>query len=269
MDSGERLRLGSPEAEPAAPRAVVTGTLYGVGMGPGDPDYLTLRAHRILQRAPVLVHFCKQGRRGNARTIADAVLGPDTPRQAPRELALAYPYTTELPPEHPDYVAALAAFYDAAATTLADHLGAGRDVAILSEGDPFFYGSFMHLWRRLKDRFPVEVVPGVTGMAGCWSRAGTPITWGDDVLTVLPATLPAATLLARLRATDAAVIMKLGRHLPKVRAALAEAGLLARAVYVERGTMAGERILPLAERPDDAPAPYFAIVLVPGEGRRP
>ncbi|MCJ2036838.1 precorrin-2 C(20)-methyltransferase [Methylobacterium sp. J-068] len=233
-------------------------------MGPGEPDYLTVRAVRVLERAPVLVHFCKKGRRGNARTIADAVLAPEPARECP----LVYPYTTELHPEHPEYVAALAAFYDDASARLADHLGAGRDVAILSEGDPFFYGSFMHLWRRLKDRFPVEVVPGVTGMSGCWTRAGTPITWGDDVLTVLPATLPHAALVERLRSTDAAVLMKLGRHLPKVRAALAEAGVLERAVYVERGTMAGERVIPLKDKPDDA-APYFSMVLLPGEGRRP
>ena len=204
MDGFERLERPME----ATPLASVTGTLYGVGMGPGDPDLLTLKAHRVLLRAPVLVHFCKPGRRGNARTIADAIV-----REPEREMALAYPYTTEIHPEHPDYVAALAAFYDDAAGRLADHLGAGRDVAILSEGDPFFYGSFMHLWRRLKDRFSVEVVPGVTGMSGCWTRAGTPITWGDDVLTVLPATLPARALAERLANTDAAVVMKLGRHL--------------------------------------------------------
>lgn len=263
MEAGERIPVAEPVEGPEAPVHAVTGTLFGVGMGPGDPDYLTVRAMRVLAQAPVLVHFCKRGRRGNARTIADAVM-----RDASREFPLVYPYTTELPPDHPDYVGALAAFYDDAAGQLADHLGAGRDVAILSEGDPFFYGSFMHLWRRLKDRFPVEVVPGVTGMSGCWTRAATPITWGDDVLTVLPATLGRAALVARLAATDAAVIMKLGRHLPKVRSALDEAGLLARAIYVERGTMAGERVLPLAEKPDDA-APYFSMVLVPGEGRRP
>ena len=259
MDGFERLD-GPTEEIPAA---AVTGTLYGVGMGPGDPELLTVKAQRILMRAPVLVHFCKRGRRGNARTIADAIL-----RDPAREMALAYPYTTEIHPEHPDYVAALAGFYDDAAGQLADHLGAGRDVAILSEGDPFFYGSFMHLWRRLKDRFPVEVVPGGTGMSGCWTRAGTPITWGDDGLPVRPATLSLDALTERLRGTDAAVVMKLGRHLPKVRAALSAAGLLARAVYVERGTMAGERVVMLADKADDD-APYFSMVLLPGEGRRP
>ena len=263
MDATKRLLADLPHDEPAAPRLVTTGTLFGVGMGPGDPDYLTVRAMKVLAEAPVLVHFCKKGKRGNARTIADAVM-----RDPAREFPLVYPYTTELPPDHPDYIAALSGFYDDAAGRLADYLATGRDVAILSEGDPFFYGSFMHLWRRLKDRFPVEVVPGVTGMSGCWTRAGTPITWGDDVLTILPATLPQAALLDRLRATDAAVIMKLGRHLPKVRAALAEAGLLDRAVYVERGTMAGEKVIALSGKPDDV-APYFSMVLVPGEGRRP
>ena len=241
----------------------MTGTLYGVGMGPGDPELLTLKAVRVLERADLLVHFCKRGRRGNARTIADAVVSDPA-----RERALAYPVTTELPPDHPDYVAQLAAFYDDAAASLADLLGQGKSVAVLSEGDPFFYGSFMHLWRRLSPRFPTEVVAGVTGMSGCWTRAGQPITWGDDVLTVLPATLDGAALTARLAATDAAVVMKLGRHLPKVRAALRDAGCLDRAVYVERGTMAGERVVPLTEKPDDE-APYFSMVLVPGRGRRP
>ncbi|WP_269153878.1 precorrin-2 C(20)-methyltransferase [Methylobacterium currus] len=263
MDGPSDFLPPDPAEIPSAPRETETGTLYGVGMGPGDPDYLTVRAVRVLERAHHLVHFCKAGKRGNARTIADAVV-----QDPAREWPLPYPYTTELHPEDPAYVAALAAFYDEAASRLAEVLGAGRDVAILSEGDPFFYGSFMHLWRRLKDRFPVEVVPGVTGMSGCWTRANTPITWGDDVLTVLPATLPHATLVARLKTTDAAVVMKLGRHLPKVRAALTEAGLIGRAVYVERGTMAGESVTPLAEKPDDR-APYFSMVLVPGEGRRP
>ncbi|KQT19351.1 precorrin-2 C(20)-methyltransferase [Methylobacterium sp. Leaf399] len=262
MDATERPSV-LPDESRAAPRSVTTGTLFGVGMGPGDPDYLTVRAMNVLSQAPVLVHFCKKGKRGNARTIADAVM-----RDPAREFPLVYPYTTELPPDHAEYVSALADFYDDAAGRLADHLSLGRDVAILSEGDPFFYGSFMHLWRRLKDRFPVEVVPGVTGMSGCWTRAGTPITWGDDVLTILPATLPHDALVQRLGITDAAVIMKLGRHLPKVRRALAETGLLERAVYVERGTMAGEKVVALAEKPDDV-APYFSMVLVPGEGRRP
>ncbi len=243
--------------------APLDARLYGVGLGPGDPDYMTIRALKVLQRADRLVHFCKKGKRGNARTIVDAVLAPDPER----EIALVYPITTEIPADHPDYAAAIGAFYEASAARIAAEVEAGRTVAVLCEGDPFFYGSFMHLWRRLTARFAIEVVPGVTGMSGCWTRAGAPITWGDDILTVLPATLGQADLEHRLKIVDAAVIMKLGRNLPKVRAALAAAGLLERATYVERGTMAGERICPLRDKADDA-APYFSMILVPGLGRR-
>jgi precorrin-2/cobalt-factor-2 C20-methyltransferase len=237
---------------------------FGLGLGPGDPDYMTVRARKVLEQADRLVHFCKRGRRGNARTIADAVVG----QNPEREIALVYPVTIEIPADHPDYAAALNPFYEAAAAQLLAEVDAGRTVAVLCEGDPFFYGSFMHLWWRLKDKVPTEVVPAVSGMSGAWSRAGAPITWGDDVLTVIPGTLPEAELTRRLSGTDAAVVMKLGRNLPKVRMALASAGLLERAVYVERATMAEERIVPVLELLEDTDAPYFSLIIVPGQGRR-
>ena len=237
---------------------------FGLGLGPGDPDLMSVRARRLLEQADRLVHFCKRGRRGNARAIADAVVG----EEPGREIALVYPVTTEIPADHPDYAASLRPFYEEAAARLLGEIEAGRTVAVLCEGDPFFYGSFMHLWRRLKDRVPTEVVPAVSGMSGAWTRAGAPITWGDDVLTVLPATLPEPDLVRRLLQTDAAVIMKLGRHLKKVREALKAAGLFERAIYVERATMAQERIVPLPGLPEDEEAPYFSLVIVPGQGRR-
>ncbi|MBN9446890.1 MAG: precorrin-2 C(20)-methyltransferase [Bosea sp.] len=224
---------------------------------------MTVRARDIILKADRLVHFCKRGRRGNARVTADAIIAPD----AAREIELAFPVTTEVPVEDEGYAGPIAAFYDAAAERLADEMAAGRTIAVLCDGDPFFYGSFMHLWRRLAQRFPTEVVPGVTGMAGAWTRAAAPITWGDDVMTVLPGTLAEGELTRRLVDTDAAVIMKLGRNLPKVRRALQQAGLINRAIYVERATMADQRVVRLAEKPDDE-APYFSMILVPGEGRR-
>jgi precorrin-2/cobalt-factor-2 C20-methyltransferase len=248
--------------EPANPAAGKT-LLFGVGLGPGDPNYMTLRARDIILKADRLVHFCKRGRRGNARVTADAIIPPDPAR----EIALAFPVTIEVPVEEAGYTGPIAAFYDEAAERLAAEMAAGRTLAVLCDGDPFFYGSFMHLWRRLSPRFPTEVVPGVTGMAGAWARADAPISWGDDVLTVLPGTLPEGELVRRLVDTDAAVIMKLGRNLPKVRRALKVAGLIHRAIYVERATMAGQVVLPLGNKPDDE-APYFSMVLVPGEGRR-
>jgi precorrin-2/cobalt-factor-2 C20-methyltransferase len=244
--------------------AVRPGTLYGVGVGPGDPKLMTLRAAEVLREADVVAHFAKAGRRGIGRAVVDEAFGPSG-----SELALEYPVTTEIPFDGPAYAEALGAFYADAAARVAACLEGGQSVAVVSEGDPFFYGSYMHLHRRLADRWPTEVVAGVTGMSACWTRAGIPITWGDDVLCVIPGTLDAGTLADRLRGADAVVVMKLGGNLPKVRAALADAGLLARAVYVERGSMAGELVRPLSDLPVDHRAPYFAMVLVPGDGRRP
>jgi precorrin-2/cobalt-factor-2 C20-methyltransferase len=240
-----------------------TGRLYGIGLGPGDPELLTVKAVRLIQAAPVVGYFAKAGRRGNARGIVDRWMTGKA-----EELPLHYPMTTEHAFDSPVYVAVLAAFYEDAVAAISAHLDAGRDVALLSEGDPMFYGSFMHLHMRLRARYPVTLVPGVTGMAGCWAVAGEPMTWGDDTLLVLPGTLPLAGLIERLRGTDAAVIMKLGRNFAKVRTAVAEAGLLDRAIYVERGTMENEIVVPLAEK-TDGNAPYFSLILIPGQGRRP
>ena len=240
----------------------VRGKLYGVGVGPGDPELMTLKAARILAAAPVLAHFRKRGMPGHARGIVEGYQKPGC-----LELALDYPLTTEVPFEDPAYRQALTDFYDNAARALAVHLEAGRDVALACEGDPFFYGSFMHIFHRLSGRHAVEVVPGITGMSASWTRAGAPITYGDDVLAVLPGTLPHEVLVARMENADALVIMKLGRNFAKVRAALGEAGLLGRAIYVERGSMTGEVILPLAQKMGDD-APYFSMILVPGRGRR-
>jgi precorrin-2/cobalt-factor-2 C20-methyltransferase len=240
-----------------------SGTLYGIGLGPGDPELLTVKSVRLIESSPVIAYFAKAGRRGNARAIVDRWIPP-----AAEELPLYYPVTTEIPVSDPAYNEQLSAFYDLSCRTIAEHLTAGRDVAVLSEGDPLFYGSFMHLYVRLKDRFPSVIVPGVSGMAGCWSAAGEPITWGDDILTVLPGTLDAQTLVDRLKTTDAAVIMKIGKNFAKIRSALMTCGMADRAIYVERGTMSGEKILRLVDKADDV-APYFSIILVSGQGRRP
>jgi precorrin-2/cobalt-factor-2 C20-methyltransferase len=239
------------------------GRLYGIGLGPGDPELVTLKAARCLKAAPVVAYFCKKDRRGNARGIADGFM-PDVCE----EVRLAYPVTTEIPVHDAGYAACLAPFYAEAAATLAAHLDAGRDVALLCEGDPLFYGSFMHLYVRLRDRFPVTIVPGVTAMSGCWTAAGVPMSWGDDIVSVLPGTLDADLLRAKLVDSDASVIMKIGSNFSKVRAAVEAAGLMHEAIYVERGTMEGEIVMPLRQKTDDS-APYFSIVLVPGHGRRP
>ena len=241
----------------------MTGRLIGVGVGPGDPGLLTLNAIAALNEADVVVHFAKAGYASNARTIAASHF-----RQGVEELAL------HLPRHHRDPARRRRLSRDdrrvlrRAAATIAARLDEGRVVAVIAEGDPLFYGSYMHLHVRLASRYPTEIVAGVTGMSGCWSSIGTPIAQGDDVFTVLPATLPEYELERRLADSDAAVVMKIGQNLPKVRRALDRAGRLERAIYVERGTMANAQTMKLTDKLD-TPAPYFAIVLVPGwEGRQ-
>jgi precorrin-2/cobalt-factor-2 C20-methyltransferase len=240
----------------------MTGKLIGVGVGPGDPELLTLKAMRALGAADVVAHFAKAGNGSNARAIVAGHL-----RTGIEELPLHYPVTTEVAKDDDAYRDAIDQFYEASAAAIAARLDDGKVVAVISEGDPLFYGSYMHLHVRLASRYPTEVVAGISAMSGCWSSIGTPIAQGDDVFTVLPGTLAEDELQRRLREADAAVVMKVGRHLPKIRRALRETGRIERAVYVERGTTANEVIMPLLDKTDDC-APYFAVVLVPG-WRRP
>ncbi len=239
------------------------GILTGVGLGPGDPELVTVKAARLIGEAKIVAYFGKRGKTSHARVIAARYLSDGC-----EELPLIYPVTTEIPFARQEYVDALAGFYEESAQRLAEILASGRDVALLCEGDPLLYGSFMHLFTRLEGRFRVEICAGLSGMSGCFAAARQPMTWGDDILTVLPATLDEDTLAQKLATTDAAVVMKLGGNFPKLRRAMARAGVSDRAIYVERGTMADQKIMPFGEKSDDL-APYFSMALVPGQGRRP
>ncbi|PYF07150.1 precorrin-2/cobalt-factor-2 C20-methyltransferase [Rhodobacter viridis] len=238
------------------------GRILCAGLGPGDPELISVKSDRAIRGATDIAHFRKAGRPGQARRIVEGMLRPDVV-----EHAMEYPVTTELPVESPEYNEALARFYDDWASRLSE-LSKTRDIVVLCEGDPFLYGSFMHLYTRLQGRAEVEVIPGIPGMVGCWWATGTPITWGDDVLTVMAGTLPEADLVAHMERSDAIVVMKTGRNLPKIKRALAVAGRLEAAWLVERGTMPTERIARLVDVAEED-CPYFAIVLVHGQGRRP
>lgn len=237
------------------------GKVICAGLGPGDPDLMSLRSYRAIQGARHIAFFRKAGYEGQARRMVDGMLP-----EGAVEYAMEYPVTTEIHFSDPEYNRILSEFYDQWADTLAE-ITKSDDVVVLCEGDPFLYGSFMHLHTRLEGRTEVEIIPGITGMSGCWTATGQPITWGDDVLTVAMATLSEDELATRAANTDALVVMKIGRNLPKLRRALERAGRLHDAWLVQHGTMPQQRVRKLAEI--DGTIPYFSIAIIHGQGRRP
>lgn len=242
----------------------MTGTLFGVGLGPGDPELVTVKAARVIGAADVVAYHSARHGRSIARAIAEPYLRPGQ-----IEEHLVYPVTTETVDHPGGYAGAIEDFYTECADRIAGHLDAGRDVALLAEGDPLFYSSYMHMHTRLTQRFDAVIIPGVTSVSAASAATATPLVQGDDVLAVLPGTLPVAELARHLSDADAAVVLKLGRSYPDVREALSLAGRLDDAFYVERASTSSQRVLPAAAV-DDKSVPYFSLALVPGGGcRRP
>lgn len=235
----------------------MTGRLYGVGLGPGDPELITLKAARLIAGADVIAYHSGVGKSSIARRIAAHLFPLDVVEED-----LRYPVTTGTTDHPGGYAGAMADFYEECAARLAVHLEAGRSVVIIAEGDPLFYGSYMYMHDRLSGRFPTEVVPGVTSIAAATAAVASPLVRQTDVLTILPGTLPEPELARRLADTDGAIIMKLGRTFPAVRSALEQAGRLDDALYVERASMEEERWLPVRDV-DPASVPYFSIIVVP------
>ncbi len=225
----------------------MTGTLHGVGVGPGDPELMTLRADRLIRAARVVAYPAPDTGESMARAIAAAAI-PEGAEEIPMVVPMRagrFPAQT---------------VYSAAAKRIAGHLDAGTDVVVLCEGDPFFYGSFMYLFARLAEGYPVEVTPGVSSLGACAAALRRPLTAREDVLTVLPGTLPDRALEPRIGAAEAVAIIKVGRHLPRLRALIGRLGLTGRAGYVAHASQPGERAVPLAEAPETAP--YFSMILI-------
>ncbi|CKN22411.1 bifunctional protein%2C CobI-CobJ fusion protein: S-adenosyl-L-methionine-precorrin-2 methyl transferase + precorrin-3 methylase [Mycobacterium tuberculosis] len=244
------------------PRMSARGTLWGVGLGPGDPELVTVKAARVIGEADVVAYHSAPHGHSIARGIAEPYLRPGQ-----LEEHLVYPVTTEATNHPGGYAGALEDFYADATERIATHLDAGRNVALLAEGDPLFYSSYMHLHTRLTRRFNAVIVPGVTSVSAASAAVATPLVAGDQVLSVLPGTLPVGELTRRLADADAAVVVKLGRSYHNVREALSASGLLGDAFYVERASTAGQRVLPAADV-DETSVPYFSLAMLPGGRRR-
>jgi len=225
----------------------MTGKLYGIGLGPGDPELMTLKAHRLIKAAQVVAYPTLAGAESFARSIAAAVIPADVP-----EIKIDIPMTVAREPAQ--------AAYDTGAVEIAKHLLQGQDVVVLCEGDPFFYGSFMYLFSRLSDRFETEIIPGVTSVTACAAVAKTPLSARNEVLTIIPGPLDDTEMRHRIDAAGSVVIMKVGRHLGRIRALLDNMGLSTRATYVARASLPSQQVLPVARAPD--PAPYFSMILI-------
>ena len=231
-----------------------TGRLIGVGVGPGDPELLTLKAIRCIQECPVLAWVAAAGRPSIARRIAASHIPSDR-----REINIALPMNP-----HPDLTRAA---YDEGASRIAAELEQGDDVALLCEGDPLLYGSFIQFLGRLGASYPSLVVPGITSVSAAAAAARLPLVWRSRTLVIVPATLPEDLIEDRIRQADTAAILKVGHRLPALRAMLQRLGLLERAILVERASTTDERVLPLADA-QAGEAPYFSLLLVRAGGGR-
>lgn len=227
------------------------GKLYGLGIGPGDPELLTLKAHRILTTVPVIAYPCME----NGKVLARAIVA-DYIQPGQIEIPMPLPFSVERSSQP---------HYDLAAAKIASYLQAGQDVAVLCEGEPMLYGSFMYLFQRLAPQFPTEVVPGISSTLACADMLGVPLTFRNDVLTIIPATLEIEHLRAKLTGIDAAIILKLGRHFAKVYQVLEELGLLPRAHYIEYATQPTQKIRPITGITPET-VPYWSLIVIPSQG---
>ena len=237
------------------------GTIYGIGLGPGSVDLMSVRADKLVKSSTFIAFFRKAGRPGHARQIVSKIL-PKNVKEYPME----YPVTTEIPLSDPRYKKVMASFYDECCSHIKSVIENGENVCVLCEGDPFFYGSFMHIYERLRFEVPIEVIPAITGMSAAWTATGLPITWGDNILTILMGTLSKEALVDKIRTTDAAVIMKVGRNLDKIRAAITLAERENDAFIVEFAAMSNQSVSKLVEYNKGA-APYFSIIILHGQAK--
>ena len=224
------------------------GTLYGVGVGPGDPELLTLKAVRILQSVPVVAYPATPQGSAQARDIAAQWLNGQ------REIPIAMPCMLDRGPVN--------AGYEEAAIAIAEELTAGRDVAVLCEGDPLFYGSFSYLLQRLGDRFPCAVIPGINSVSAAAAAAAIPLITGEQRLTVIPATAGDEVLRRTLLDSDSVAILKPGRHRPRLLDLLRETGRADDVIYIEQASRTGQRIIEFFDEIPATPGPYFALFLV-------
>ncbi len=230
-----------------------TGILYGVGVGPGDPELLTLKALRVLQSVPTIYYpACAPGAKSYASKIIQQHVRPDQALKG-----LLFPMEKDMERLRP--------IWEESATTMAGDLLAGRDVAFITEGDPFFYSTFVYMDRIMRQRYPqvtIEVIPAVASPMAAAARTGVPLAMADERLAVLPATYDDGFLLRALEDFDTVVLLKVNSVMPKVMTLLEKLGLLDRAVFVERCGAPDERVVTDLRQLDGERLNYLSLVIV-------
>ncbi len=237
---------------------MTTGRLFGIGLGPGDPELITLKAFKLIQSASVVAYPTAKAGHGNALRTARPHIKPEQ-----QLLPLVYPITAGPKADQPDYLDVMYQFYDDTAEQMATLMDQGHDIALLCAGDPFVYGSFMYWYKRLNERYETIIVPGISSIFAGAVAAQTPWVLRNDTVTVIPGTLPQDAIVQRLQQGDAIVIIKLGRTFSKVKQALEQAGKIDKAIYVERATMTNQKVMPVSQVTEEE-VPYFSMIFIAG-----
>lgn len=235
------------------------GKIFGVGVGPGDPDLITVKGSNAIQSSDIIVYHQTSKKNSNALKTAQKWLRDDQ-----LLLPLTYPVTTELSSQSETYANLIQAFYEQTTQLLKQHLATGKTISVLAEGDPLFYSSFMYIFDRLKNDCEIEIIPGVSSLFAAAAALKVPLCYRNQKFIVLSGVLSEEELENSLNADDAFAIIKLGRNITKVKRILAKLNLLNDARYIERASMANEKIISLENVQEDC-SPYFSMILIPGK----
>ena len=238
---------------------VALGCLYGIGVGPGDPELLTLKALKALQKVPVICVPQAAGRRESyALSIVKDYVRPE-------QEILRTPFPT-------DDAGGAAQVWRDTSEMVVERLKKGQDVAFLTEGDPMLFSTFSYVLagvRELCPEAPVEIIPGVSSVMAAAASSGIPLATHGQRLAILPAAYGLDDLSEATSNFDTVVLMKVGPNIVKTLANLRELGLTGQSTYVRRVTTGQEKVITDLNEITDEDSDYFSLLIVKGKARQP
>ncbi len=228
----------------------MTGKIIGIGVGPGDPELITLKALKAIKAGKIIAYPSTETEESYARSIVKDYFSENV-----LEIPIKIPMVESRFPSQ--------LIYNTASDEISAHLKKGEDVIILCQGDPFFYGSFMYLFSRFAGKFPIEIIPGISSLNACSAVSQRPLCSRLESLSVIPGGMNDEEFLKQLEKEGAFAIMKVGKHLNRIKGLLDRKGMGGRAVYVSHATLPNQKVFPLSKAPEIAP--YFSMILVPSK----